>query len=499
MAVKGYGAADDTTTADLRSGAPRAGDSSVAVREGDGVGDPELKKAARRRSIARYTICALLTSVVCGFVSMSTAQALERKGVLPYDIWHNHSAHPHKRKNHSNDFMEVPVCAALPHTASNASKEACARVNMWHNCKVLGYVVQPVYIGMLQSSLLSVIMTFTSMLPPPLGGGDPWHPGIVGITFAGWNVYVGCQAAFSTWFLILKNLRDDWWESYEWAVLLALQDPSFQAMCTIFLQKAVAGYWTIIHADDNAGKMYGWRLYFSINILMNAAVGIAVLVVPVFFTHILAQVVFFPFAVLQNLFKYAFYKMIFIVSCAVIVSVALMLGPGVGLMRLSAHLHKPRYGNDGTAAIKFVTNKCSAVVAFLLVAFIQDYSVNSSFVYHGVSWPGPALLAPFSVRKTCTWAACIEQHRNQTQNAPFLRFASMARLTPVLELAVLGTGDCRDPHGKLIFSGNILVPLGLAAALFFICGTCLHLNRDFLRQCNAWPFKAKTDPEKSKD
>eukprot|EP01062_Namystynia_karyoxenos_P067944 TRINITY_DN620_c0_g1_i1.p1 TRINITY_DN620_c0_g1~~TRINITY_DN620_c0_g1_i1.p1 ORF type:complete len:481 (+),score=113.17 TRINITY_DN620_c0_g1_i1:138-1580(+) len=462
----GYGATDCGTTADALENAANVTECSMVLPEGEGGSEAGAPVRACLPNRLRMALCALCVSAICcGGASMAAASALRSQGS------------PAQQVANGSGSEGLPPAVELMREVPRTLTEYV--LDPYALCHDLGHAQQPVYIGMLQSGLVSVTMTVFAMLPPPLGGGDPMHPGMVGFVFASWNV---CSAlVFIAKSLFINPLPSgpilSAFERYEFRWWLAAQNPKFQGMVTIFIHKAVCCLYTIVIADRDMGEMLGWRRYLSQAILGVAGAGFALVVLPLFVTHLLPQLVLLPVGVIVNLINLGFYKMLLSILCSVALTVAMLLGPAGSLMGIAATWHKPKYGDNQDAASKLVYNKLASVTAVLLVVFIQDFTVNSMMVYHNVSGPGAAQISAFSARQTCAWAQCAA---NQVKGSSgFQKVNEWVELSPVLDAAAgLIPLDCYAPDGSITHHANMLVFLIAMAIVLAITAVGVGYAKD---------------------
>eukprot|EP01062_Namystynia_karyoxenos_P084089 TRINITY_DN9821_c0_g1_i5.p1 TRINITY_DN9821_c0_g1~~TRINITY_DN9821_c0_g1_i5.p1 ORF type:complete len:306 (+),score=87.86 TRINITY_DN9821_c0_g1_i5:82-999(+) len=256
----------------------------------------EAGRSMRAALITRLGLAALLAAVCCG-------------GASGYAAWRSRALALRGAEASGNETL--PPAVELMREAPTTLTEYV--LDPYALCKDFGHAQQPVYVGMLQSGLMSVAMTLFAMLPPPLGGGDPFHPGMVGFVFAGWNVFSAlvftCEALFIA--ELPSGLALSAFQRYELRWWLAAQSPKFQGMVTILMHKMASGYYTIVDPREWAGTMVGWRKYATIAIFSAAAAGLALVALPLLVTHLLAQVVLLPLGVLLNLLSLGFYEMVF--------------------------------------------------------------------------------------------------------------------------------------------------------------------------------------------
>eukprot|EP01062_Namystynia_karyoxenos_P004970 TRINITY_DN11754_c0_g1_i2.p1 TRINITY_DN11754_c0_g1~~TRINITY_DN11754_c0_g1_i2.p1 ORF type:complete len:343 (+),score=67.54 TRINITY_DN11754_c0_g1_i2:485-1513(+) len=319
---------------------------------------------------------------------------------------------------------------------------------------------------------MSVTMTLFAMLPPPVGGGDPLHPGVLGFVFVGWNVIAALVYIYQTLivFALPAELDLSAFGRYELRWWLAAQNPKFQALVTILLHKLLSFGFTIrgpgasYEPAHEMGKMVGWRRYATIVMLVSAALGFTVVVLPLLVTHVLPQLLILPLGVLLNIVSLGFYEMVLGILSALIVTSALVVGPAAALMSLVGTMYPPKFGDHGVSALKLCLNKVGSIFALLLAIIIQDFTVIGIMVYHLASGPGAAQLAAYGARQTCAWAECTENRIRST--TVWHKVNEWVELRPVLDAAAgLIPVDCYAADGTVTHEANML---GFLAAMAIV-------------------------------
>eukprot|EP01062_Namystynia_karyoxenos_P084091 TRINITY_DN9821_c0_g1_i7.p1 TRINITY_DN9821_c0_g1~~TRINITY_DN9821_c0_g1_i7.p1 ORF type:complete len:479 (+),score=135.23 TRINITY_DN9821_c0_g1_i7:109-1437(+) len=406
-------------------------------------------------SVAECRLCAAI-------VSLSLSAAL---GAATYAA--GAQVHPAMRGADAAGNGSLPPAVELMREVPASLTEYV--VDPYALCTDFKHAQQPVFVSMLQSGLMTVSMSFMAMLPPPLGGGHPFHPGVVGFVFAGWNVFAALKLIYETLFVtaLPSGLALSPFERYELRWWLAAQNPKFQSMVTIFMHKLLGVFVTILEPEKKTGKMEGWRKGATIAIWFSAGAGFVLVALPLLVTHLLAQLVFLPVGVLLNLLSLDFYKMLLGTVCATILTAGLIVGPAASLMFCGASLYPPKYGDKVSAAHSLIHNKGSSVLALLLAVFIQDFTVNSMLVYHRASGPGAAQLSAYGARQTCAWAECAALQLEGS--TAWQRVNEWIELAPVLHAAAgLIPVDCYAADGSVTHHANMLAFLIAMGAVLLI-------------------------------
>eukprot|EP01062_Namystynia_karyoxenos_P084093 TRINITY_DN9821_c0_g2_i2.p1 TRINITY_DN9821_c0_g2~~TRINITY_DN9821_c0_g2_i2.p1 ORF type:complete len:498 (+),score=144.08 TRINITY_DN9821_c0_g2_i2:88-1494(+) len=463
-AEQGYGATETAAPGDVANKDASVAECSVhlgeAQCEAEGKGEGWPGRAALSARLRAAAVAAFISAAFCGAVMTYAAGTQGPPAIRGADA----AGKPLP--------PAVELMREVPTTLTQYVLDPYAL------CNDFNHTQQPVYIGLLQSGLVSATMTAFAVLPPPLGGGDPLHPGAVGFAFAGWNVFAALKLIYETLFVtdLPSGLDLSPFERYELRWWLAVQNPKFQSMVTILMHKALGIWFTILQPDGSTGEMHGWRKAATIAIFFSAGAGLAVVVLPLLVTHLLAQVVLLPVGVLTNLLNLGFYKMLLGISCATAVTAGLLAGPAMSLMHIGASLYKPKYGDAKLATCKLCVNKVCAIWALLFAVFVQDFTVNSMMVYHGVSGPGAALLSTYGARQTCAWAACAE-HQVESSTA-WQKASEWIELSPVVNAAAgLIPLDCYSADGSITHHANMLaflismgvVIISIVIGLRFVC------------------------------
>eukprot|EP01062_Namystynia_karyoxenos_P084092 TRINITY_DN9821_c0_g2_i1.p1 TRINITY_DN9821_c0_g2~~TRINITY_DN9821_c0_g2_i1.p1 ORF type:complete len:503 (+),score=133.19 TRINITY_DN9821_c0_g2_i1:88-1509(+) len=457
-AEQGYGATETAAPGDVANKDASVAECSVhlgeAQCEAEGKGEGWPGRAALSARLRAAAVAAFISAAFCGAVMTYAAGTQGPPAIRGADA----AGKPLP--------PAVELMREVPTTLTQYVLDPYAL------CNDFNHTQQPVYIGLLQSGLVSATMTAFAVLPPPLGGGDPLHPGAVGFAFAGWNVFAALKLIYETLFVtdLPSGLDLSPFERYELRWWLAVQNPKFQSMVTILMHKALGIWFTILQPDGSTGEMHGWRKAATIAIFFSAGAGLAVVVLPLLVTHLLAQLVLLPVGVFTNLLNLGFYKMLLGITCATIVAAGLLVGPAAAIMFVVASLYPPEYGNRETPAAKLILNKGGAMLALLLVVFIQDFTVNSMMVYHGASGTGAAQLSAYGARQTCAWVDCAQ--RQAEGSSAWRKVNEWVELTPVLHgAAEIIPLDCYASDGSVTHHANMqafLITMGVVLVITVI-------------------------------
>eukprot|EP01062_Namystynia_karyoxenos_P046910 TRINITY_DN35285_c0_g1_i2.p1 TRINITY_DN35285_c0_g1~~TRINITY_DN35285_c0_g1_i2.p1 ORF type:complete len:512 (+),score=110.68 TRINITY_DN35285_c0_g1_i2:112-1536(+) len=417
----------------------------------EGEGEPTLREPRSRGA-------AIITAGLLG--SVLSVGLLQAAGA--------HGARGAARAGENTSAAEpLPPSVVLMHEEPHTLPEYLT--DPYALCRDFKHATQPVYIGMFQSGLVSLAMTVFAMMPEPVGGGDPYHPGTLGFIFAGWNIFSGLKVTVELLVLSQLPLELPAFQRYEMHCWLAASSPKFQSMMTIFMHKWLCVHWTILNPNPATGEMVGWKRPVTVLMFVASGLGVAVVVLPLFFTHMLPQMLaLWPIAVVMNLAAVDFYKMVFAIVVSTMATAAILIGPAAGVMMFIAKFwHKPKFGTSMDHGIKLFTSKASAVLAFLIVVATQDLTAGSIMVYHGAAGPAAAQLAVFGARQTCPWMECaVQQLKGGTA---WQKVNHWVELSPVLNAAASTVPvTCYGPDGAVTHSPNVLVFAIVSAIVFLV-------------------------------
>eukprot|EP01062_Namystynia_karyoxenos_P046909 TRINITY_DN35285_c0_g1_i1.p1 TRINITY_DN35285_c0_g1~~TRINITY_DN35285_c0_g1_i1.p1 ORF type:complete len:356 (+),score=47.90 TRINITY_DN35285_c0_g1_i1:112-1068(+) len=207
----------------------------------EGEGEPTLREPRSRGA-------AIITAGLLG--SVLSVGLLQAAGA--------HGARGAARAGENTSAAEpLPPSVVLMHEEPHTLPEYLT--DPYALCRDFKHATQPVYIGMFQSGLVSLAMTVFAMMPEPVGGGDPYHPGTLGFIFAGWNIFSGLKVTVELLVLSQLPLELPAFQRYEMHCWLAASSPKFQSMMTIFMHKWLCVHWTILNPNPATGEMVGWK------------------------------------------------------------------------------------------------------------------------------------------------------------------------------------------------------------------------------------------------
>eukprot|EP01062_Namystynia_karyoxenos_P059868 TRINITY_DN5129_c0_g1_i1.p1 TRINITY_DN5129_c0_g1~~TRINITY_DN5129_c0_g1_i1.p1 ORF type:complete len:999 (+),score=217.50 TRINITY_DN5129_c0_g1_i1:74-2998(+) len=105
-------------------------------------------------------------------------------------------------------------------------------------CRMYSFAIGPSYLLLLRAGLTAMALAWLSILPPPVGSGEPSVPGalavVTGLLLVGRSLVDSVRIlAFSP----VPSFVDSWYLWYELKWYIALQHPSFGQACSVVLHK----------------------------------------------------------------------------------------------------------------------------------------------------------------------------------------------------------------------------------------------------------------------
>eukprot|EP01062_Namystynia_karyoxenos_P050342 TRINITY_DN3906_c0_g1_i4.p1 TRINITY_DN3906_c0_g1~~TRINITY_DN3906_c0_g1_i4.p1 ORF type:complete len:492 (+),score=126.38 TRINITY_DN3906_c0_g1_i4:73-1548(+) len=364
----------------------------------------------------------------------------------------------------------------VPHTVAQYVTDPFAMCRDYHRTQ------KPVVDLVLAMALMQLVLTVTSVMPKPLGGGDPICPGLVALfgslcgSVAG--VYHIIDALLSA---PPQSLALSSWGSYEFRFWIAAQQPTFPKLVVYFFYMGVSVYYTVWHPLEGGTKLeWGhWRERAMHVTLAIAGLGIGIVAVPLAVTHILAQVVLLPSVVFVNVIDPAWWNMLGLIIGTILVVSFMLLGPSGAIVYWSTYWCHAEEGEDPRkAGVRTSKNllftKAATVMAILTTMVVQDCTSSSILVYHHAAAPWKAVLDVFGSRQVCAFHICISNLVEGLEPGDHLghRFQQFATaMITADEFLINATEtlfpvDCYDKDGNIIYEHNYENFLIAASVLF---------------------------------
>eukprot|EP01062_Namystynia_karyoxenos_P004902 TRINITY_DN11736_c0_g3_i1.p1 TRINITY_DN11736_c0_g3~~TRINITY_DN11736_c0_g3_i1.p1 ORF type:complete len:999 (+),score=247.23 TRINITY_DN11736_c0_g3_i1:83-2998(+) len=108
-------------------------------------------------------------------------------------------------------------------------------------CRRYGFAIGPAYIMLVRAGLTALFLAWLSVLPQPLGSGEPSVPGtlavVVGVGLVARSLYASLQILF---IFPVPEFADTWYRMYEIKWWVALQHPAFGQACSVLMHKYFA-------------------------------------------------------------------------------------------------------------------------------------------------------------------------------------------------------------------------------------------------------------------
>eukprot|EP01062_Namystynia_karyoxenos_P004901 TRINITY_DN11736_c0_g1_i1.p1 TRINITY_DN11736_c0_g1~~TRINITY_DN11736_c0_g1_i1.p1 ORF type:complete len:911 (+),score=225.88 TRINITY_DN11736_c0_g1_i1:86-2734(+) len=105
-------------------------------------------------------------------------------------------------------------------------------------CRMYGFAIGPAYIMLLRAGFTALFLAWLSILPQPLGSGEPSVPGalavVAGVCLVARSLFASLEILFV---LPVPEFADSWYQMYEIKWWVALQHPAFGQACSVLLHK----------------------------------------------------------------------------------------------------------------------------------------------------------------------------------------------------------------------------------------------------------------------